>query len=114
MDLEAHELPRERSSAPSRSPGSRVRSALRVMRRYNWLRPKRIGCMFVVLVITAVWLVGLVNDGINALFGPAPVAGNPFTPVTPAGPASSGSPTLDRIIKRGKLIVAIQEAPGLA
>lgn len=67
-----------------------------------------------VLVIAAIWLVGRVVDEVNSLFSPPPVAGNPFSPVTPARPASSGSPTIDRIIQRNKLVVAIQEAPRLA
>ncbi|MGH3823061.1 MAG: transporter substrate-binding domain-containing protein [Pseudonocardiaceae bacterium] len=113
MDLEAQELPPERSPAPSRSPGSRVSSALGVMRRHGWLRPRRIGCLLVVLVIAAIWLVGRVVDEVNSLFSPPPVAGNPLSPVVPARPASSGSPTIDRITQRSKLIIAVQEAPGL-
>lgn len=84
------------------------------MRRHGWLRPRRIGCLLVVVVIAAIWLVGRVVDEVNSLFSPPPVAGNPLSPVTPARPASSGSPTIDRITQRDKLIVAIQETPGLA
>lgn len=86
------------------------------MRRRGWLRPKRIGCLLVLLVIAALWVLGRVVDGVSDLFGdqPAPVAGSPFDTVAPARPASSGSPTIDRITQRGKLIVAVQEAPGLA
>ncbi len=67
-----------------------------------------------VLVITAMWLVGRAVDGVNALLSPPTVSGNPLGSVAPARPATSGSPTIDRIVQRGKLIVAIQEAPGLA
>ncbi|HEV7830627.1 MAG TPA: transporter substrate-binding domain-containing protein [Pseudonocardiaceae bacterium] len=84
------------------------------MRRRGWLRPRRIGCLLVVLVIAAMWLVGRAVDSINALFGPPAISGNPLGSVAPARPPSSGSPTIDRIAQRGKLIVAIQESPGLA
>lgn len=89
------------------------------MRRRGWLRPRRIGYLLVLLlivVIVALWVLGRAVDGATDLFRdhPVPVAGNPFDTVAPASPASSGSPTIDRITRRGKLIVAIQEAPGLA
>lgn len=84
------------------------------MRRHGWLRPRRIGCLLVVVVIAAIWLVGQVVEGIDSLSSPPPVAGNPLSPVAPAQPASSGSPTIDRITQRDKLIVAVQEVPGLA
>ncbi len=86
------------------------------MRRRGWLRPRRIGCLLVVLVIVVMWVLGRAVDGITDLFRdhPIPVAGSPFDTVAPARPASSGSPTIDRIARRGKLIVAIQEVPGLA
>lgn len=84
------------------------------MRRHGWLRPKRVGCLLVVLVIAAMWLVGRAEDGFNALFGPPVVAGNPLGAVAPPRAASSGSPTIDRITQRGRLIVAIEEMPGLA
>lgn len=69
-----------------------------------------------VLVIVVMWVLGRAVDGITDLFRdhPIPVAGSPFDTVAPARPASSGSPTIDRIARRGKLIVAIQEVPGLA
>lgn len=84
------------------------------MRRRGWLRRRRIGCLLVVLVIAVMWLVGRAVDGVNALFAPPVVTGNPLGSAAPARSASSGSPTIDRVAQRGKLIVAIQEAPGLA
>ncbi len=101
------------------SPDNRSRSVLHVMRRRGWLRPRRLGCLLmllVVLVIAALWVLGRVIDGVSDLFGdqPAPVAGSPFDTVAPPLPASSGSPIIDRITRRGKIIVAIREAPGLA
>jgi polar amino acid transport system substrate-binding protein len=113
VDLEAREPSADRSPG-NQLPGTRVRSVLRVMRRRGWLRPKRIGCLLVVLVIAVIWLVGRAVDGVNALFGPPAINGNPLGNVAPPRPASSGSPTIDRIVQRGKLIVAIHEAPGLA
>lgn len=84
------------------------------MRRHGWLRPKRVGCLLVVFVIAALWLMGQAVDKFNALFTAPVVAGNPLGTVAPARPAGSGSPTIDRIIQRGRLIVAIQDIPGLA
>ncbi|MGH3899130.1 MAG: transporter substrate-binding domain-containing protein [Pseudonocardiaceae bacterium] len=68
------------------------------------------------LVIAVLWALDQVVDGVSDLFSdqPAPVAGSPFDTVAPPLPSSSGSPTVDRITRRGKIIVAIQEAPGLA
>lgn len=85
-----------------------------LMRRRGWLRPRRIGCLLVVLVIATMWLVGRAVDGINALFAPPVVAGNPLGTAAAARPAGSGSPAIDRISQRGRLIVAIQDVPGLA
>jgi glutamate transport system substrate-binding protein len=96
------------------SPGGRLRSALVLMHRHGWLRPRRIGCLLVVLVIAAMWLARQAVDGFNTLFAPPVVPGSPLDTVAPARPASSGSPTIDRIAQRGRLIVAIQDMPGLA
>jgi polar amino acid transport system substrate-binding protein len=114
LDLKAQESSAQRSPSLKRSPGTRVRSALRFMRRYGWLRPKRVGCLLVMLVIAAMWLVGRAVDGFNALFAPPVVVGNPLDTVAPTRPTGSGSPTIDRITQRGRLIVAIQDMPGLA
>jgi ABC-type amino acid transport substrate-binding protein len=84
------------------------------MRRHGWLRPRRIGCLLVVLAIATVWLVGRAVEGVNAVFRAPVVAGNPLSTVAPARPASTGSPAVDRISQRGRLIVAIQDVPGLA
>lgn len=68
--------------------------------------------LLLLLGVAALWVLDRIVD----VFGdrPVPVAGSPFDSVAPQRPASSGSLTLDRIAQRGKLIVAIQEAPGLA
>ncbi|HEX4103238.1 MAG: transporter substrate-binding domain-containing protein [Pseudonocardiaceae bacterium] len=108
-----------RSRTVTRGPVPRFRSILYLLRRRGWLRPRRIGCLLVLLLVLAVaalWVLGRAVDGITAPFRdhPVPVAGSPFDTVAPARPASSGSPAIDRIVGRGKIIVAIQEAPGLA
>jgi ABC-type amino acid transport substrate-binding protein len=92
---------------------------LRHLHAAGWLRPRRIGCLLLVLaavVITPLWALGSCIQGTAAVFhhNPDPVPGSPFDTVTPTRAPSSGSPALDRITQRGKLIVAIQEAPGLA
>lgn len=106
----APELP-----GPKPSPSNRRRMMLHVLHRRRWLRPRRIGCLLVLLLLlgaAALWALDRVVDVFRD--HPVPVAGSPFDTVVPQRPASSGSPTLDRIIQRGKLIVAIQEAPELA
>ena len=105
----APELP----TGPTSSPGTRPR-ILHVLHRRRWLRPRRIGCLLVLLLILGVATLWVLDQVVDVLRDhPVPVAGSPFDTVAPQRPASSGSPTLDRIIQRGKLIVAIQEAPGL-
>ncbi|MGH3799898.1 MAG: transporter substrate-binding domain-containing protein [Pseudonocardiaceae bacterium] len=115
-DLDPRRAAQEPPAGPKPSPENRSRSVLHVMLRRGCLRPRRIGCLLVVLVIATLWVLGRVVEGVTDLFreDPAPVAGSPFDTVAPQRPASSGSPTIDRITRRGKLIVAIQEAPGLA
>ena len=113
-DLEPRRAAPEPPAGPKPSPGNRSWSVLHVMRRRGWLRPRRLGCLLVVLVIAALWVLGRVVDGVTDLFRPAPVAGSPFDTVAPPLPATSESPTIDRINRRGKIIVAIQETPGFA
>jgi ABC-type amino acid transport substrate-binding protein len=89
------------------------------MRRRGLLGLRRIGCLlilFLIVVMATSWVLSRAVDGVTDQFRehPAPVAGSPFDTVAPARPASSGSPTIDRITQRGKLIVAIQDKPGLA
>lgn len=97
-------------------------NARRIWPQPRWrerLRPRRIGCLLIVLVIAALWLVGRGVEAVTTVVShhPTAVAGGPFpmtAPARPARPAHSGSQTIDRITSRGRLIVAIQEAPGLA
>lgn len=116
MDLEPQRLRSDQTPAAEPSPRTWSWSVLGIMRRRGRVRPARIGCLLVVLVIAALWVLGRAVDGVTALFSdhPAPVAGSPFDTLAPAHPASSGSATIDRIAQRGKLIVAIQQVPGLA
>jgi ABC-type amino acid transport substrate-binding protein len=106
----------EPASPVQPSRGNWSRSMLRLMRRRGWLRPSRIGCLLVVFVFAVMWLLGRAVDVATDLSHdhPAPVAGSPFDAVTPSRPASSGSPTIDRIALRGKLIVAVRRAAGPA
>ena len=103
------------ASASKPSSSTWLRSVLDMVRRHGRLRPGRIGCLLVVLIIAVLWVLDQPIEEVTALFrhDPAPVAGSPFDMVTPVRP-HSGSPTIDRIILRGKLIVAIEEVPGLA
>ena len=103
----------------TRGPVSQFRSILYVMRQRGWLRLRRVGClliMFLIVVMATSWMLSRAVNGVTDRFRehPAPVAGSPFDIVAPAHPASSGSPAIDRITRRGKLIVAIGEKPGLA
>lgn len=98
------------------TPAPGAWSLPKIMRSRGRRRPRRLGCLLILLVIAAWWMLGRAVDGVSALFSdhPAVVAGSTFDTVAPARPARSGSPTIDRITSRGRLIVAIQEAPGLA
>jgi ABC-type amino acid transport substrate-binding protein len=101
---------------PGPSAGTWLPSVLGTVLRQARRRPGRTGCLLIVLLIATLWVLGRALDGITALFTDhhAPVAGRPFDTVAPARPAGSGSPTMDRIALRGRLIAALQEAPGLA
>lgn len=91
---------------------------IRDLRHRRVLTARRIGCGFLLLLVLAgLSLAALVRaaDSVAALFSdvPDPVAGSPFDTVAPSTPPSSGSPALDRIVARDKLIVGVQEVPGL-
>jgi ABC-type amino acid transport substrate-binding protein len=79
---------------------------------------RRLGCGVLVLIVVAVAALALLDraaDGVVALFVDQPdaVAGSPFDTVAPSAPAGSGSEVVDRIVARDRLIVAVQEVPGL-
>jgi ABC-type amino acid transport substrate-binding protein len=82
------------------------------------LTVRRLGCAVLVLILVAVAALALLNraaDGVAALFMDQPdaVAGSPFDTVAPSAPVGSGSEVVDRIVARDRLIVAVQEVPGL-
>jgi glutamate transport system substrate-binding protein len=82
------------------------------------LTVRRFGCAVLVLIVVAVAALALLDraaDGVAALFVDEPdaVAGSPFDTVAPSTPAGSGSEVVDRIVARDRLIVAVQEVPGL-
>jgi len=82
------------------------------------LTVRRLGCAVLVLIVVAVAalaLLGRAADGVAALFVDEPdaVAGSPFDTVAPSTPAGSGSEVVDRIVARDRLIVAVQQVPGL-
>lgn len=109
---------------PKPSPGTRAWAVLRRLRAGGWLRPRRIGCLlvvFVILLITALWVFASAVNGITAMFrnDPDPVQGGPWPSVTPTSPPSSGPAPVD-LINDGKLIVAVppgfgsgERSPGL-
>jgi ABC-type amino acid transport substrate-binding protein len=114
-DLDPWRVAPELPAGPKPSPDRRPRAMPPALRRRRWLRPRRLGCLLALLLllgVAALWVLDRVVDVFRD--HPVPVSGSPFDTVAPQRPASSGSPTLDRITQRGKLIVAIQEAPGLA
>ncbi len=107
----------ERPPAPS-STTARIWRTVRDLHRRRVLTARRVGCGFVLLlVLTLLGMVALSRaaDTVASLFTdePDPVAGSPFDTVAPTAPPSSGSPALDRIVARDRLIVAVQEVPGL-
>jgi ABC-type amino acid transport substrate-binding protein len=98
---------------------TRVWTALRALRRTGWLRPRRVGCLLLVLLallFAALWALSAAVNGTVAMFrnDPPPETGSPFDNVAPRRPASTGSPTIDRITRHGKIIVAVQQVPGFA
>jgi ABC-type amino acid transport substrate-binding protein len=113
--------PRWPDPPPEPSRGSRALAVVRALRDGGWLRPRRIGCLLLVLLVLvwlALWaLSSAVNSTIAVLDPPPPpITGNPLAPVAPTTPAGSGSYVLDRITQRGQLYVAIrnQDVPGVA
>lgn len=99
--------------------GDRLWLAVRRLRRRGVLTVWRLGCALLVLVFVVVGGLVLLDralDGVSAMFGdePEPVPGGPFDTVVPRPPASSGSQIIDRITRRGKIIVAVHEVPRLA
>ena len=103
----------------SRPPlGTRAWQVYRELRRRGVLTVRRLGCAVLVLIVVAVAALALLNraaDGVAALFVDEPdaVAGSPFDTVAPSTPAGSGSEVVDRIVARDRLIVAVQQVPGL-
>ncbi|MGH3942862.1 MAG: transporter substrate-binding domain-containing protein [Pseudonocardiaceae bacterium] len=101
---------------PKASRGTRAWTVLRALHAGGWLRPRRLGCLFLVLVMllfAALWLVSSAVNGVTAMFRPDPVPGGPFDTVIPTSPTSTEPPGPDLVLG-GKLIVAVQNVPGLA
>lgn len=101
---------------PPPSTAMRTWRNLRELHRRRVLTARRVGCGFVLLlVLTLLGMVALRHaaNTVASLFTDDPVAGSPFDTAAPSAPPSSGSPALDRIVARDRLIVAAQEAPGL-
>lgn len=103
-------------SRPSR--GRRAWQVYRELRRRGVLTVRRLGCAVLVLIVVTVAALALLDraaDRITALFVDEPdvVAGSPFDTVAPSTPAGSGSEVVDRIAARDRLIVAVQQVPGL-
>ncbi|MGH4024936.1 MAG: transporter substrate-binding domain-containing protein [Pseudonocardiaceae bacterium] len=101
--------------ASKASPGTRAWTVLRRLRDSGWLRPRRIGCLLVLLLILfmiTLWVVGSAVNGIAAVFrnDPDPIRGGPFPTATPTS-TPSGPPVPD-LINDSKLIVAVPEGFG--
>jgi len=80
------------------SPATRAWIVLRTLRARGWLRPRRLGCLFLIFVmlfLLTLWALGSAVNGITAAFrnDPPPVAGSPFDPVSPTSRPSSRNPT---------------------
>ena len=102
--------------ASKASPGTWAWTVLRRLRAGGWLRPRRIGCLLVlllILIMITLWVVGSAVNGIAAVFrnDPDPVPGGPFPTATPTSAPSSGPPVPD-LINDSKLIVAVPEGFG--
>jgi glutamate transport system substrate-binding protein len=107
----------EPPAEPKAPPGVQAWTVLRRLQAGGWLRPRRIGCLLLVLVLllfAVLWVASFAINGMVAKFDPErkPVTGTANSTFTP--PPSSGSPTIDRITQRGWLIVGVDEAAGLA
>lgn len=99
-------------------PGARSWRALLGLRRRGVLTGRRLGCAALVLAVLAVAglvLADRVADAVGSLLrdDPDPVAGGPFDPVAPSTAPGSGSSAIDLITRRDRLIVAVQQVPGL-
>lgn len=91
---------------------------LRTLRAHGWLRPRRLGCLFLILVLVlfvTLWVLSSAINGVTASFrnDPPPITGDPLRPVAPASQPRTSSPAGD-LITHGRLIVAVQDVPGLA
>lgn len=90
---------------------------LRRLREGGWLRPRRIGCLLVlllILLIIVLWMVNSAISGVTAVIrnDPDPVQGGPFPTATPSD-APGRTPSTD-LINDGKLRVAVPEGFGPA
>lgn len=84
------------------SPGARAWAVLRRLHAGGWLRPRRVGCLLLVLLtllFSALWVLGSAVNQVTAVFrnDPDPVAGSPFDTVTPTNPPSSQNPAIGLI-----------------
>lgn len=93
--------------------------ALRMLRQRRLLTGKRIGCAILLLVAIAIaglFAVSKIVNEISDIFSddPEPVAGSPFETVPTSTTPQSDSDAINRTQGRDYVIVAVQEAPGLA
>ncbi len=75
---------------------------------------RRAGCALVVFVVAFVALVGTVAVVLGGEQEDASEAGSVFDREKPRAAPGSGSAAIDLITRRGRLVVAVQELPGLA
>lgn len=90
---------------------------LRRLREGGWLRPRRIGCLLVLLLVLLIIVLWMVNSAINGVTAvirndPDPVQGGPFPTATPS--SAPGRTPSTGLISDGKLRVAVPEGFGPA
>lgn len=101
---------------PDRLPAPDPRSDRQRRQMPRWVHRTlwRAGCALMVFMVAFVALVGTVAVVLGGEQEDASGAGSAFDREKPRTAPSSGSATIDLITRRGRLVVAVRELPGLA